>query len=142
MKKNIVFIAILSKMIDMVIPIIIGILSYSYIEQLGVNTSKVLIYDWIYIIYGLIVIVFLLFTKKKTLGLVLLRKNVIDTNNKNMVKLFVLKEIVFMIMLNLIFYEFGFLLLGLLVPVKISEGNFVTFVDLIFGIKYLDYSNN
>lgn len=128
--------AVLAKLFDFVLPVIIGVVSFTMFPNDSSFIKSIDLYTWIYLLYGLNTIVIMIFFSGKSFGSNLLKVNYLNDNSEVQKKTMIWRELTLLVMLNLALYEYGFLLIILFVPVKTKNNQFVMLLDMIFNVTY------
>ena len=124
--------SLLAKIIDFILAIIIGVLSYyMFVAEKSLSIS-ISIYEWIYLIYVLNTLLSFLLFRDRTIGIILLKLKVDKENTKK----FVLRELILLFILNLLFYNYGFITLIIFSPIKNKNGEARMLLDHVLNLEF------
>ncbi|GBD90876.1 hypothetical protein BMS3Abin04_01596 [bacterium BMS3Abin04] len=128
---------LLSKIIDFTLAIIIGVFSYYMFVAEKPLSISISIYEWNYLIYVLNTFLSILIFRDRTIGTILLKLKIDKKNTKK----FVLRELVLIFILNLLFYNYGFITLIIFLPIKNKNGEVSMLLDYVFNLKFIQTRN-
>ncbi|GEM_PF-6326079 len=132
MNYKMYLIILLAKFIDFILAITIGVLSYyMFVAEKSLSIS-ISIYEWIYLIYILNTLLSILLFRDRTIGTILLKLKVDKENTKK----FVLRELILLFILNLLFYNYGFITLIIFFPIKNKDGEARMLLDHVFNLEF------
>ncbi len=124
---------LMSKIIDFTLAIIIGVFSYYVFVAEKPMSISISIYEWIYFIYVFNTLLSLLIFRVRTIGTILLKLK-IEKKYKNK---FVLRELVLLFIINLLFYNYGLIILIIFLPVKNKNSEVSMLIDYILNLKFI-----
>ncbi len=123
----------MSKIIDFTLAIIIGVFSYYVFVAEKPMSISISIYEWIYFIYVFNTLLSLLIFRVRTIGTILLKLK-IEKKYKNK---FVLRELVLLFIINLLFYNYGLIILIIFLPVKNKNSEVSMLIDYVLNLKFI-----
>ncbi len=124
---------LMSKIIDFTLAIIIGVFSYYVFVAEKPMSISISIYEWIYFIYVFNTLLSLLIFRVRTIGTILLKLK-IEKKYKNK---FVLRELVLLFIINLLFYNYGLIILIIFLPVKNKNSEVSMLIDYVLNLKFI-----